>query len=308
MLVRVCLSNAFLFKSLSRKYFRAKLVEVHIKPMKGKLVINKRRSILQSAARYFYRLATKCFPSKLSLSQCVIDGTAYLVWLNEDIGRRLFLTRSFEREETEVLKSLVRRDDICLDVGGNIGYFAINFSKWCDKGKVYVVEPVLRNFLIIQLAGLINKRKNIIVSRLALGDNLGTAVMDIPDEDGAYAHVRTGEGENGEGEEVPMITLDDYLIQTNIRGIDVLKIDVEGAEAMVLAGAEKLFSDSASSPRLIMIELVNEYLGRYESSVGNVLNLLETYGYSPYYARSGGLVPFREGDIDRVFNVFFLKQ
>ncbi len=277
--------------------------------MSEKVIVNKKLSVGAAMIRKAYRLLVKYFPKELRLWQTEIDGTKYLVWLNEDIGKKMVLTRAFEKNETLALQHMTKPADICVDVGGNVGYYSLNFSRWCGDGHVHAIEPLKRNFLVIELAVLINKIRNITVYRYALAAAEGNATMEVPDEDGAYAHLKIVDEKSVSDELVEMLTLDSFLERHSIARVDMLKIDVEGAESMVLHGAAKLLSDEARKPRVVMIELVNEYLRRFGSDAPAVIRLMEGYGYVPYHASAGGkLEAFGADDIDNIFNIFFLRS
>ncbi len=91
--------------------------------------------------RAVFRVVKRFLPSNSLLKQVNVDGITYLVWANEDIGKKLILLRSFEKNETETFKRLVKIGDVCVDVGGNVGYYALNLSKLSGPaGKVYVFD------------------------------------------------------------------------------------------------------------------------------------------------------------------------
>ncbi len=263
--------------------------------------------------RAIFRIVKKFFPNNSLLKQVNLDGIKYLVWANEDIGKKLILLRSFEKNETDAFKSLIKLGDICFDVGGNIGYFTLNFAKQAGPtGKVFVFEPIRRNALMIQLGAEINSfGGSVQVIRAAVSNKVGNVSLTIPSVDGAYAYIKQDEGDavNEVNEMADCITLDGFVAERELSGADIVKIDVEGAELLVLEGATTLFSSGTHQPRVVMIELVDEFLNRYDASITKIMDLMSQYGYKPYYAISKGtLVEFRESDYNNVFNVFFILK
>jgi len=263
--------------------------------------------------RAVFRIAKKFFPNNSLLKQVSLDGIKYLVWANEDIGKKLILLRSFEKNETDAFKSLIKPGDVCLDVGGNVGYFTLNFAKQVGvAGKVFVFEPIRRNALIIQLGAEINGyAKNVEVVHTAVSNKAGSVSITIPSVDGAYAYIGQDDDASVSSvdELVDCITLDDFLVEHGLIGADIVKIDVEGAELLVLEGGASLFSSNTHQPRIVMVELVDEFLNRYDASIAKVMDLMASYGYKSYYAASRGvLVEFLERDYNKVFNVFFMKH
>ncbi len=263
--------------------------------------------------RAVFRIVKKFLPNNSLLKQVNLDGIKYLVWANEDIGKKLILLRSFEKNETDAFKSLIKLGDVCLDVGGNVGYFTLNFARQVGPaGKVFVFEPIRRNALMIQLGAEINSfGGNVQVMRAAVSNKVGNVSLTIPSVDGAYAYISQDEGDTVSeiNETVDCIRLDDFVAERELSGVDIVKIDVEGAELLVLEGATTLFSGGTHQPRVVMIELVDEFLNRYEASITKVMDLMGQYGYKPYYAISkGALVEFQESDYNKVFNVFFILE
>lgn len=273
-----------------------------------KTIKNKSIPLWAVPLRTIYRASMKVMSKGAGLKEIERGGMKYLIWTKEDIGKKLLILRSFEANETEFFKMTIKPGDICLDVGGNIGYFSLNFAKSSGPdGRVYVFEPIERNVLTIRLAAIMNGLNNIEVLESVVADSSGEVSLEIPDNDSAYAHMSTGRA-GGRIATVKCITLDEFTKSRQMKKISVLKIDVEGAEHLVLKGASSLLSEKKSRPSVVMAELVNEFLGRFGSSIRDIIRYMEKFGYRPFYAGKGGkLVPFTEKDEDSIFNVFFIE-
>ncbi|WP_019867368.1 FkbM family methyltransferase [Methylovulum miyakonense] len=272
--------------------------------MLQKIILDKKISPLLRPIRWLYRKFRNILPSTQTLKQLKLNEVIYLVWLNEDIGKKMMITRSFESSETNALKKLIRKGDVCFDIGGNIGYYSLNMALLSSKeGKVFTFEPIKRNALVIELAAQLNALTNIIVENVAVSNSVGCVVLNIPEGDGAYAYL--GSSSDTEGLIVPTITIDNYFSKLELKQVDIIKVDVEGAEMLVLEGAMKLIG-SNSPPRVIMMELVDEYLSRFNSSVNDVLVLMGEYGYKPYYAINNGDLIKANSDCSEA-NFFFLR-
>ena len=275
----------------------------------GVITKDRRLPFLLRPLRQLYRLGSRLFFRTRSLRQVNIGDLKYLVWSNENIGKQLILLRSFERAEVAVFRRLVRPGDVCIDVGGNIGYYSLNFAKWCgDKGQVHVFEPLHHNALVIELAAELNNIQNIAVVQAALSNTDGVVALSIPSGDGAFAHL-TGSGRDVEGMvEVPCMALDSYVTQRALERVDVVKIDVEGAEMLVLQGANAVLG-GAHRPRVLMVELVSDYLQRFGWLITDAVQYLGGFGYAPWYAVPGGRLKEYSAEVhDRVFNVFFVTR
>lgn len=277
--------------------------------MSNKTIVNKKISLCLVPFRYFYRKISSLVFSDVRLFQISKNGIKYLLWAHEDIGKRMIIQRQYEQGEMRAFAQLVRPGDVCVDVGGNVGIYSLNFARFCaDAGRVYVLEPIRRNRLVVRLAAEINSLQNISVFPYAMSSGEGEVELEIPSVDGAYAFIKPA-GTSGTPDTIKVrsLTLSKFMDEERIKRIDILKIDVEGAEKLVLDGASEVLGDNLRRPRVIMIELVDEFLGRYGSMVTEVLSVMEGFGYSAYYAKDNGrLAVFTEHDINRIFNVFFL--
>ncbi len=106
----------------------------------------------------------------------------------------------------------------------------------------------------------------------AVGDSDGSVVFD--GSTGIQGHVSTTA--TVQTEQVPCVKLDTFF---EARGIDVLKIDVEGYEEIVLRGARHLLMSPTRKPRAIFIEVHPYAWPEIGSSSDTLLNLLNRFGY-----------------------------
>ena len=278
--------------------------------MIDKTIVSKRLPFYLIPIRALYRLIASNVFRRTRLFQVERNGLKYLLWANEDIGKRMILQGSYEANELMAFARLIKQGDICVDVGGNVGIFSLNFARYCgEKGFVYVIEPIRKNQLVIELAALLNGFANIKVLPLALSDREGEVVMEMPSIDGAYAFIKpTDETVNHDQFVVRCLPLSQFVDEQRLGKVDVLKIDVEGAEKLVLDGGFTILANAETRPRVVMVELVDEFLFRYEASIADVLQMMSSIGYKPFYANSEGeLIPYGTDEVNKIFNVFFIK-
>ncbi len=187
------------------------------------------------------------------------DGRRYKIDLTDGMHQSVFFLGEYERAVTDVISAVVKKGDVCLDVGANFGWYTTLLSRLCGGadvgGEIHAFEPVPDIYTELRrnwkLAG---ELENIYLNNLALGDeskmidihrftNLSSGFSSFS-TDGKGAYQTFG---------VPMTTLDSYLNVKNVRDVNFIKIDVEGAELMFLHGATKLFEQK--TPPLIMAEM-----------------------------------------------------
>ena len=231
-----------------------------------------------------------------------------LVFANEDVGRQIWLFGGFEVDETRFFKDVLRADDVCFDIGGNVGYFSLLMARLAPKGFVHVFEPIPVNAALISASVELNKINNLRLSNAAVGDHEGNVRFSVS-VDSAYSSMSaTGRFAEEELIKVPMVSLDKYLADSSLQRIDVMKVDVEGAEELVIKGGEKVFGCISSRPRLVLMELFEGNLRTFGATVPSVIKLMASFGYSPYILRSGGrrLEAYDPLKHSKFYNIIFL--
>jgi hypothetical protein len=85
-------------------------------------------------------------------------------------------------------------------------------------------------------------------------------------------------------------------------------MDIEGFEYRALQGMQKILSDSVVRPRLMMIELYSDHLKKFGSSISQICEYLNDFGYQPRVLDNhGNLMPFRTEHHNKMYNVFFIE-
>jgi FkbM family methyltransferase len=184
-----------------------------------------------------------------SLYRCTValvcaDGTTKSVTLssaNTQLHGLNTDTRGFrfgyEPEIAAVIDFFVGNDGTLVDVGANFGYFPLYLaSREAFRGTVHAFEPSSRGLKDLEkLVAGFDLGDRIQIHRCALGDSSGDTEMFLSHSDGLTTMVAAmaGRQEKVVGKQtVELRTLDDFSLPR----IDLIKIDVEGAEAMVIAG------------------------------------------------------------------------
>lgn len=132
----------------------------------------------------------------------------------------------WEPEITELFRALVRRGDVAVDVGANVGYYSMLFATL--GADVIAIEA------LPQLAGEIerNARLNglrIRIENVAVTEKAGKAMLyQAPDTNIGMSTLKTGAFSLGIA--VPAAPLFD-LLGTDLKRISLIKMDIEGAEA-----------------------------------------------------------------------------
>jgi len=150
----------------------------------------------------------------------------------------------WEPTETEIFKKLVKPGMTVVDIGANIGYYSLMASRLVgETGKVYAFEPFERTYGILNRNIEVNGFKNITALRKAVLNRVGTMTLHCA----KYSPANVSITETGASFDVPCTTIDHEFEGIKI---DVIKMDIEGAEALVLAGMQNVIRNN---PNLILI-------------------------------------------------------
>ena len=240
------------------------------------------------------------------LRQKNLDGFQLIVRAEETVGRSLYYKGMFEGEETKYLKGLVTESSVCFDVGANIGYYSLLFASLCPKGSVHSFEPVPLNYHVLCASSILNGYSHLNANLCAIGDREGIAELVVSSDSAFSSLLDTARKPAACKIAVQTATLDAYCNNNDIRRIDILKVDVEGAEGRVLCGAQKVMRDRERSPHMVMLELYEPMLKQYGSSIAEILGEMHVFGYQPFALLNGSLVPFRTEHQGYIENVIFI--
>jgi FkbM family methyltransferase len=205
---------------------------------------------------------------------------------------------------TQKYPALFRGGNI-LDIGANIGYTAIVFSKAISNGfKVYAFEPDRENFLMLKEAIARCKARNRIVPiQAAVGETTGTIEFWHNEEHHADCRVVTEDyRKTGIARRkisvVPLQTIDSFVAsEIEKAAIKFIKIDVQGYELPVCYGMEQTL---AANPDLVVaLEYAPQSMLELGFSPQKLLEFFETKQYFMYVlARKGQLTLARREHID----------
>ena len=245
-------------------------------------------------------------PKQPHLWQLRLHGRPFVVWINETIGRRLFVVRRFEDADIAHFQSLLRPGETVLDVGGNIGLHAVAFATTVGAhGRVHSFEPFRRNTLLLALNAELNSLENIRVHQMVVTDQAGLSLSPtVPMNDTAFAYFSTAPAGGGTSV-VPTTTLDRFVSDHKVEYVAGIKIDVEGAEYNVLKGASDLFSNATARPRFVMVEIATEHLKRFGHSYQDISSFFDSRGYEAFVVERGSVRPVPPTEVPDCMNVFF---
>jgi FkbM family methyltransferase len=144
----------------------------------------------------------------------------------------LFAFGVLEPLVTEIFEKTIRKGDVVLDIGANIGYYTlIAARKIGAEGRVYAFEPEPANFELLKKNVKLNNYRNVVLENKAVSNKNGTSKLYIhPTSTGGHSLTQKSDVQI----QVETVTVDSYF--EKMERIDLVKMDIEGAETLVIQG------------------------------------------------------------------------
>lgn len=200
----------------------------------------------------------------------------FVFFRNDDpIGACLHYYGEWAQQEMDLFDLFLTENSNVIDVGANIGTHSVYFSKKCNKGNIFAIEPQIYISEFLNTNLMLNGCYNVIPMRAACGSvEKEVRILNIDPFNGQkvnYGEFKLKDHED-KGLHTNCITLDSFLKH----GIPfhLIKLDVEGLEVDVLIGAEELLDKYKP---MLYIEFNNK------EGNDELLNRIYSLGYIPYW-------------------------
>lgn len=186
-------------------------------------------------------------------------------------------------DQVEVLKGT----DVAtiLDVGANLGQTTSIYRDLFPSAVIHAFEPCSSSYEGLQRAYASCPR--VLPRAYAVADHCGKRHLHnnrshytnslLPSAQSAHKFVGPGLMDTIGSSQVDTITIDAYCQEQDIARIDILKIDTQGAEGLVLAGAQRMLQSHAIRLIYSEVQLAPMYIG--QSTLWDCQQILEQHGY-----------------------------
>jgi len=215
------------------------------------------------------------------------------------IPRQLITYGHYEKYEAELFKKLVKRGDVVVDIGAHIGHYTLIAADLVgEDGKVFAFEPAPDNYAFLVKNVEVNGYNNVTTVQKAVSNKGGTTKLLLnPHDTGQHAIYNGYDDRNSLV--IETVTLDDFFKDKENR-IDIIKMDVEGAEMLVLQGMSEILK--RNNDLKIFTEFSPTMLRRAGSSPEEYLKQLMSSGFKLFYIneKSETLEPI---DIDKAMQI-----
>jgi len=229
-----------------------------------------------SVYTYFTRRAKSTF---------VEDVLGHKMFLDEQDSLELSIYKVFEPAEGRFLMNQISEGSSVADIGANIGYYTLQFArKVGSRGHVYAFEPDPQNFFLLKKNIEVNGYKNVTPVQMAVSDVSGVIRLYLSSENKGDHRIFESD-ESRSSVEIQSTLLDDYFRGSENK-IDLIKMDVQGAEYRALMGMQGVLS---RNPGIVLVTEFWPY-GLIQSNADPkaYLDLLLSHGFKLLEIREDG--------------------
>jgi FkbM family methyltransferase len=216
-----------------------------------------------------------------------------------------------ELKEQKFVRKMVLTGMTVFDVGSNIGKYTKLFSLLVGpKGRVFAFEPTEMSYEITKTAAKDVGNNNVTcIKKAVYSENVTLEFNEFPEEYSSWNSIGRPimEDPKDHAKYVPIvnsvkveaITLDSFCDELQIKSIDYLKLDVEGAEIFALIGAKKMLKDKAI--KYLQFEISQKMLEGLNTGAKEVFDYLLSLGYESHIITDDGVI----GDVVFDSNDFY---
>lgn len=245
---------------------------------------------------------TFCLLVRGRVVQAEIDGTRFELDLGENIDLALFLGQ-FESDVVRAIEANCKPGMTVIDIGANIGAHALRLAKMVgNSGRLYAFEPTSYAFRKLERNLSLNYFQNARAFQIALSDE------NAKDVEVRFRSSWRTDGQRQIGtDRIEFMRLDDWCARESVDQVDLIKLDVDGNEFSVIAGATSLIK--RCHPVFVM-EAVGPH---FDNDARNPYAALAGLGYRFWdtktdteYTRPddiGALLPRNDYEMTRSLNV-----
>lgn len=206
-------------------------------------------------------------------------GQRMTLSVNDFVQRAIYCRGTWDEAIADVIIDRLRPQHVFVDAGANVGFFTLLASALVGpQGRVVAFEPHPLTRAALANNIKLNKMKNITISEFALSDSQKVVNLYLEKEGGlGSSSLRPPPMKYRNGNvQVNTDTLDHQLAHLGIEKVDMIKIDIEGAELAALRGAVETLRGHPA----VICEISGYNLERMGGSEEELMNLMQGHGYA----------------------------
>jgi FkbM family methyltransferase len=163
----------------------------------------------------------------------------YVPKFDPAVGRHIYTSKTYEPPVTDILRRLLQPRNYFVDVGANMGFFSLLAAQLVGRqGHVFAFETFSQNVKLLYLSQQMNEFEQIDLFPIAVSDRSTLYLFDNAGTTGVISQLPSDFQRVMNSTIVYSVSLDKWL--SNVERLDCIKIDVDGAEGLVITGALEL--------------------------------------------------------------------
>ena len=195
------------------------------------------------------------------------------------------IKNSYNLLSEDILRNIFdkKQDLVIFDIGAHIGESSKKYNQLFDNAKIYSFEPSPESYKVLKNLNIKNlKIYNFGFSNKKSIEKFSVNIKSATNSLLSFSKIANKTWEINSLNNLKRIdckfdTVDNFCSEEKINLIDFMKIDVQGAEYLVLEGAHDTLLNKKI--KLIQLEVIIGYTYENQKSIGFYINLLESYGY-----------------------------
>lgn len=245
------------------------------------------------AGRWFRYMSGRAWPGRL-MRFTDGDGNRYVSLKNNFTSLAVAVLGQRDPHVMRFLRAGVRPGAVVLDVGANIGTYAIPLARLAGPcGCVVAFEPHRPTRACLRHNVRRNRLTNVVVVPSAAGERSGAAHL-VPTTNLGEVHLAPDSTRTG----LPptsVTTIDAEVDRLALPRVDFVKLDIEGFELAALRGAARTLADNPDL--VVQTEIVPAHAARYGFAVADLVRFFAGFGFHPCACdHEGRLHPVSETD------------
>ena len=174
----------------------------------------------------------------------VATKSGHCFWVDPvtNFGMQLSRCGAYEPQMTALLDVVLRPSDVFIDLGGNEGYFSVLAASIVGPGQTHCVEPQRRLQEVLRANFELNV-SHVALHPCAVSDEVGELKLFLRPSTNTGASSIFPKRIGSSAETVPCTTLDRFFEQQSIERARLIKMDCEGAEPSIVAGAGRVIAE-----------------------------------------------------------------
>ncbi len=239
-----------------------------------------RFSFPKPGLKYFMRLLKMTGNQSKAFIKTLHNGLKMKLHPQEHIQRQIFWYGYYEKDQVLCFESFLKPGMTVADIGANAGYYSLIASPKILSGRVYSFEPSPLSYKELKENITLNKISNIIPINMGISSLTTESSFYISNADNTGMSGLTRAGNfSGSVETIQLTTLDEFVRKEEIDKIDIIKMDIEGAEVQALMGMQNTI---AMHRPIIFAEVCQELLTRFNNTVNEIYVLMKAKDYKAY--------------------------